>query len=83
MFDYVAVSGSQDDRVIEYVDHLHEHFADPVVIEAGRYRAPAAPGFSARMLPASIAAHRYPDGPVWLARRTTAPARTTAQEAGA
>ncbi|MDX3850510.1 enolase C-terminal domain-like protein [Streptomyces sp. AK02-01A] len=71
MFDYVAVSGSQEDRVIEYVDHLHEHFADPVVIESGRYTAPAAPGFSARMLPESITEHSYPDGPVWQARRTT------------
>ncbi|BDM68401.1 mandelate racemase [Streptomyces nigrescens] len=71
MFDYVAVSGSRDDRVIEYVDHLHEHFVHPVVIEHGRYRAPAAPGFSAEMHPASLAAHRYPDGPVWRARRTT------------
>ncbi|MFE3600827.1 enolase C-terminal domain-like protein [Streptomyces sp. NPDC059096] len=71
MFDYVAVSGTREGRVIEYVDHLHEHFADPVVIVSGRYAAPAAPGFSARMLPESIAAHRYPDGPVWQARRTT------------
>lgn len=70
MFDYVAVSGTWEDRVIEYVDHLHEHFVDPAVIEAGRYTAPAAPGFSARMHPGSIAAHRYPDGPVWRARRT-------------
>ncbi|WP_369245406.1 enolase C-terminal domain-like protein [Streptomyces sp. R41] len=65
MFDYVAVSGSREDRVIEYVDHLHEHFTDPAVVVAGRYRAPSAPGFSARMRPESIAAHSYPDGPVW------------------
>jgi L-fuconate dehydratase len=71
MFDFVAVSGSWENRVIEYVDHLHEHFADPVVIASGRYTAPGAPGFSARMLPASIAEYRYPDGPVWQARRTT------------
>ncbi|WP_406161597.1 L-fuconate dehydratase [Streptomyces sp. NBC_01005] len=71
MFDYVAVSGSWDNRVIEYVDHLHEHFADPTVIESGRYTAPCSPGFSARMLPESIAAHRYPEGAVWQARRTT------------
>ncbi|WP_327685085.1 enolase C-terminal domain-like protein [Streptomyces sp. NBC_00467] len=70
MFDYVAVSGSWEDRVIEYVDHLHEHFADPAEIDAGRYVAPRAPGFSARMLPESMAAHRYPEGPVWQARRT-------------
>jgi L-fuconate dehydratase len=68
MFDYVAVSGSWEDRVIEYVDHLHEHFSDPVIVERGRYRAPSAPGFSARMRPESIAAHTYPEGPVWQAR---------------
>ncbi|GAA1363014.1 enolase C-terminal domain-like protein [Streptomyces beijiangensis] len=71
MFDYVAVSGTDEDRVIEYVDHLHEHFVAPVVIDHGRYRTPVAPGFSARMHPESITAHRYPDGPVWQARRTT------------
>ncbi|TWG02063.1 L-fuconate dehydratase [Streptomyces brevispora] len=71
MFDYVAVSGTWEDRVIEYVDHLHEHFVDPTVIDSGRYRTPVSPGFSARMLPESIAAHRYPEGPVWQARRTT------------
>lgn len=70
MFDFVAVSGTWEDRVIEYVDHLHEHFTDPAVIANGRYTAPAAPGFSARMRPESIAAHRYPQGPVWQARRT-------------
>ncbi|MFD3654734.1 L-fuconate dehydratase [Streptomyces sp. NPDC058620] len=71
MFDYVAVSGTWEDRVIEYVDHLHEHFTEPTVIENGRYMAPRAAGFSARMLPESIAAHRYPEGPVWQARRTS------------
>ncbi|MDN3293594.1 enolase C-terminal domain-like protein [Streptomyces ficellus] len=70
MFDYVAVSGTWEDRVIEYVDHLHEHFTDPAVIDSGRYVAPRAPGFSARMRPESVDAHRYPDGPVWRARRT-------------
>ena len=73
MFDYVAVSGSREDRVIEYVDHLHEHFTDPVVVEQGRYRAPTAPGFSARIRPESVAAHSYPDGPVWRARRDRRP----------
>jgi L-fuconate dehydratase len=65
MFDYVAVSGSMDGRVIEYVDHLHEHFVNPVVIDNGRYRAPSAPGFSAEMHAASIAAHTFPHGEVW------------------
>ncbi|WP_406305964.1 fuconate dehydratase [Streptomyces sp. NBC_00879] len=71
MFDYVAVSASWEDRVIEYVDHLHEHFTDPAVIDSGRYVAPRAPGFSARMFPESIAAHSYPHGPLWQARRAT------------
>ncbi|GII27045.1 L-fuconate dehydratase [Planotetraspora mira] len=65
MFDYVAVSGSMEGRVIEYVDHLHEHFLDPVVVEGGRYAAPGAPGFGSTMRPESIAEFSYPDGPVW------------------
>ncbi|NUO99333.1 MAG: L-fuconate dehydratase [Nonomuraea sp.] len=67
MFDYVAVTGTMDGRVIEYVDHLHEHFVHPVVIENGRYIAPEAPGFSAEMHAASIAAHTFPGGEVWRA----------------
>ncbi len=67
MFDYVALSGSTEDRAIEYVDHLHEHFTDPVVIRAGHYAAPTAPGFSASMHPASIAEYSYPDGSFWVA----------------
>lgn len=47
MFDYVALSGTVENRVIEFVDHLHQHFLDPVVIDRGHYRAPTAPGFSA------------------------------------
>ena len=65
MFDYVAVSGTTRDRVIEYVDHLHEHFTDPVRIRDGHYLAPTAPGISAQLHSASAADHRYPDGPVW------------------
>ncbi|MFE0358839.1 enolase C-terminal domain-like protein [Streptomyces nigra] len=65
MFDYVAVSGTTEDRVIEYVDHLHEHFTDPVRIRDGRYLAPSAPGISAELHRQSLADHRYPDGPVW------------------
>ena len=64
-FDYVAVSGRLDDRVIEYVDHLHEHFTDPVVIERGAYRAPAVPGFSTRMRPESLVRYAYPEGAAW------------------
>jgi len=68
MFDYVAVSGLIQDRVIEYVDHLHEHFVDPVRIVGGRYATPTAPGLSAQMHPASLADYAYPDGPVWASR---------------
>ncbi|WP_299038449.1 enolase C-terminal domain-like protein [uncultured Pseudokineococcus sp.] len=71
MFDLVAVSGTTTDRVVEYVDHLHEHFVDPVVVEHGRYRAPSAPGFSAQMLPATLTDHLFPDGPVWRAGAPT------------
>ncbi|MFC0626870.1 L-fuconate dehydratase [Kribbella deserti] len=65
MFDLIAVSGSTDDRVIEYVDHLHEHFVDPVIIRDGHYLAPTRPGYSAEMNPATLAEHRYPGGKVW------------------
>ena len=44
IFDYIAVSGSLEDRVVEYVDHLHEHFVAPAIVRDGRYVAPTAPG---------------------------------------
>lgn len=65
MFDFVAVSGSMDDRVIEYVDHLHEHFVDPVRLRGGNYLAPNRPGFSAQLRPEALVDYAYPDGPVW------------------
>ncbi|QPP07072.1 fuconate dehydratase [Streptomyces bathyalis] len=65
VFDYVAVSGSMEDRVVEYVDHLHEHFHDPVRVEGSRYRVPEAPGYSAQIRRETLEAHRFPDGPVW------------------
>ena len=65
MFDFIAVSGTMTGRVLEYVDHLHEHFTDPVQVTAGRYRAPAAPGFSATLRPDSLRDYQFPDGPVW------------------
>ena len=65
MFDYVAVSGSLDDRFIEWVDHLHEHFRDPAVVRDGRYVAPAAPGYSVEMLPESLARYEFPFGMAW------------------
>jgi len=65
MADFVAITGKKEDRAIEFVDHLHEHFIDPVTIRAGRYLAPTTPGFSAEMHEGSIAEYRFPDGPVW------------------
>jgi L-fuconate dehydratase len=65
IFDYVAVSGQLTDRTIEYVDHLHEHFVDPVVIERGAYQVPHAPGYSATMRPESLREYAFPDGPAW------------------
>lgn len=62
MFDYVAVSATMDDRVIEYVDHLHEHFVDPAVVRDGRYLAPTAPGFSAQIQASSRAEFAFPHG---------------------
>jgi L-fuconate dehydratase len=68
MFDYVAVSGTQAGRYIEYVDHLHEHFADPAVVERGRYRAPLAPGGGAQLVDRSLRAYTFPDGGMWSDR---------------
>ncbi|OZF52685.1 enolase C-terminal domain-like protein [Rhodococcus sp. 14-1411-2a] len=65
MIDLVAVSGSLDGRAIEFVDHLHEHFVDPVRVLHGRYRAPLEPGFSAEMHPKSLLDHAFPDGKAW------------------
>jgi len=67
MFDYVAVSASLENRVLEYVDHLHEHFVDPVVIRDGRYMAPQAPGYSITMKPKSVTEHIFPAGQAWVA----------------
>jgi L-fuconate dehydratase len=66
MFDYVAVSGTLDDRVIEYVDHLHEQFVDPVVIRHGRYVAPTAPGYSSEMSRDALTTYRFPGGVAWV-----------------
>ncbi|GAA3633716.1 L-fuconate dehydratase [Microlunatus ginsengisoli] len=59
MIDFVAISGTTDDRYIEYVDHLHEHFVNPVRIVDGHYVAPLAPGAGTEMLAASLAAYRH------------------------
>ena len=65
MFRFAGVSASSADRVLEYVDHLHEHFIDPVRIEAGHYLAPTRPGFSTTLRPESLRDYEFPDGAVW------------------
>jgi L-fuconate dehydratase len=77
-FDFVAVSGELDGRMIEYVDHLHEHFVEPVVIRDGRYVLPSAPGYGAEMRPESLRRFRYPDGPEWSAGEVAADGAGTA-----
>ena len=65
IFDYLAVSGSTEGRVVEYVDHLHEHFVDPAVVRDGHYLAPTAPGTSITMHASSISDYSYPLGAEW------------------
>lgn len=65
MWDYVCLSGTMEDRLVEYVDHLHEHFLDPCVICDGRYMAPQLPGYSIEMKPDSIRDYTFPGGSVW------------------
>lgn len=69
-FDYAVVSRTQHGRVIEFIDHLHEHFHEPAVVENGRYRAPARPGNGAELLVSSAADWNYPAGPRWQALRS-------------
>ncbi|MEV8252720.1 L-fuconate dehydratase [Rhodoglobus sp. NPDC076762] len=65
IFDYVAVSGTLENRVTEFVDHLHEHFVDPCIVENGAYRVPMAPGYSAQMHESSLAEFSFPSGSYW------------------
>jgi L-fuconate dehydratase len=65
IFDYLRVGTSLDGRMVEYVDHLHEHFEDPVRTRDGRYLMPEQPGYSSDIKPASVAEFRFPDGPAW------------------
>jgi len=64
-FDYIAVSASLEERFLEYVGHLHEHFADPVRVVHGRFQLPERPGFSSELRSEAIAQYRYPDGAQW------------------
>jgi L-fuconate dehydratase len=64
-FDYLSVSGSLDGRVVEWVDHLHEHFVHPALVVDGHYVLAEAPGYSIEMLESSLADYAYPHGRVW------------------
>ncbi len=59
MIDYICFSGTTEGRVIEYVDHLHEHFVMPCVIRDAAYMPPTAPGYSIEMKPASLERYRF------------------------
>ncbi|HKJ95876.1 MAG TPA: L-fuconate dehydratase [Gammaproteobacteria bacterium] len=65
MFDYIGVSGELDGRMLEYVDHLHEHFLDPVVVRGARYVPPQRAGYSVEMHEDTLERYRYPDGAAW------------------
>jgi L-fuconate dehydratase len=65
MFDYIAVSGTMENRMAEFVDHLHEHFVDPAVIQRARYMPPTRPGYGTEIREESRFAYRFPEGAVW------------------
>jgi L-fuconate dehydratase len=73
IFDYIAVGASLEDRILEYVDHLHEHFIDPVEIQAGRYVPPQAPGYSSEMKPESLSEFEFPEGSAWTTQERSVP----------
>jgi L-fuconate dehydratase len=68
IFDYICVSGSLENRLIEYVDHLHEHFVHPVVMKDGRYMPPEVPGYSIEIKAESLKRYEYPVGEEWKER---------------
>jgi L-fuconate dehydratase len=65
MFDFIAITGTMENRVTEFVDHLHEHFVDPVEIKRAKYAAPYRAGYGTEIKKESRLQYRYPDGPVW------------------
>ena len=69
IFDYICVSASLEDRILEYVDHLHEHFVDPVTMKNGHYMPPERPGYSGEIKPESLDKYEFPAGEVWVSGR--------------
>jgi L-fuconate dehydratase len=70
LFDYICVSGTLENRVLEYVDHLHDHFLCPVVVRGGRYLPPLDPGYSISMREESLVAFEFPQGSEWASAPT-------------
>ncbi|QDT68666.1 L-fuconate dehydratase [Planctomycetes bacterium MalM25] len=68
MIDYLRIGASLENRICEFVDHLHEHFVDPCVVKQGAYMPPTAPGYSSQIKEKALSEFRYPDGPVWQAK---------------
>ncbi|WP_238015633.1 enolase C-terminal domain-like protein [Dactylosporangium sp. AC04546] len=66
-FDHLRLGSPLEGRMVEYVDHLHEHFTDPVTVVDGRYRLPERPGYSVELRPEAIATYSFPAGPAWSA----------------
>ena len=69
MIDYISISGKNENRVTEYVAHLHEHFKEPVIIKNAAYMPPKKPGYSITMKESSIKDYSFPDGREWLKKR--------------
>lgn len=65
IFDYIAGIGSLENRVIEYLDHLHEYFVEPVLIQNAHYMPPKLPGYFIVMKPESLRDYRFRNGKVW------------------
>jgi L-fuconate dehydratase len=68
MIDYICISGTLENRITEYVDHLHEHFINPVIIRNGNYMPPSAAGYSIEMKKESLESYLFPTGGMWLAK---------------
>lgn len=65
MVDYIYISGSLENRVLEYVDYLHEHVREPAVVKNGHCQVPTAPGYSIEIKESSLSKYHYPHGEVW------------------
>lgn len=65
MWDYVSLSGTTENRMIEFVDQQHEHFVNPAIVQKAHYIAPEAPGYSTELREESILDYEYPTGRKW------------------